>query len=338
MDRSTIRQLKMLSAIKPREEWKEKTRDILLSQMRSSLGHEVSPMTSVEQGLLYAAQTMRLAYRATFGIVFSHPVVSMASLVVVMGASLGVLFVAERSLPGDPLYAVKQTREEMSVAFLPIEQRPEAELARVQRRLEELRVLSTSPISPQDRERQSGEVIANLSKNISTVSENLNAVSETADPERAVHIASQIREQTASTSEKIRDLRLAGANGEKLDDARQSISQADQKALEVIVEKGEKGGLSSDTIASKLAQEVKMAQSALDALSVRVSIAAAIAQNDTSDLKKNADEATKSLTSAKESIEKNDFTLALEKLNQSKELITSIERQLKDAANNSSLH
>lgn len=338
MDRKTVRQLKMLSAINPREEWKEKTRDVLLSQMRASLGREVSPMTAVEQGLLYTAETVRIVYRATFGIVFSHPIVSMASLVIVMGASMGILFVAERSLPGDPLYAVKQTHEDVSVAFLPFDQRPEAELARVQRRLEELRVLSTSPISPQERERHNEEVIANLSKNISTARERFDAVSASADPTRAIEVASQIKEQTASTNEKIRDLRLAGVSGEKLETARQSISQADQKALEIIVEKGERGGLSNDAIASKLAQEVKMAQSTLQTLSVRVSIATASNFENSQDLKKSTDEATKSLVSAKESIEKNDFTLALEKLNQSKELITSIERQLKDAANSSLLN
>lgn len=330
-DKKFIQHIRTLKAIKPSAEWKSRTKDVLLSQMRSQ-GSQAIAVPFGRRAFVYCAESMRTAYHTTFGVVFARPAYLAAALSVTIVIGSGVVFVAEKSLPGDPLYAVKQTKEEVSIAFVSQEDRAEAELERVTRRLEELRALQSSPLSDQEKDKQVEAVVDTLSQNLSTVRQSLGAIVE---PVKALSAAHAIKQQADSTRQELGSLKVFDHVERKLADAQSAVRQTDQKALEVIVDRGGSAGLTDAAIASQLAEETSALASKLTVLEMKVTIATVGEPVGRDELFKERDGARAALKEASEQIEKKDFKLALEKINQSKEIMLVIEQKLKDTAQGS---
>lgn len=327
-DKKFIRQIEVLQAIKPSAEWKERTKDILLSQIRSQGTQEIAvPMS--QKVFVYCTEGMRLAYHTTFGIVFARPSHFAAALSIVLVIGTGMVFVAEKSLPGDPLYVVKQTREEMGMAFIAPDQRAEAELERVSRRLAELRALKYAPLSDQEKDWQVESVVDTLSQTISTAKESLATINE---PTKAISVAHAVKEKTDSLRQELGSLKVPQGTEGKLADAQQAVRATDQKALEVIVDKGSSAGLTDAAIAIQLKNEAAALGNKLSGLGMKVTLATTNQTSSGDELLKIREQAQKSLAEVAEQIDKKEFKVALEKLNASKELIVQIERRLKDAA------
>ncbi|MEK7649129.1 MAG: DUF5667 domain-containing protein [Patescibacteria group bacterium] len=330
MNRAFIKRVQQLQSIKPSSEWKTKTRDILLSQIRSQGTKDVAVPFS-QKTFVFLTEGARSAYHMTFGIVFARPFHLAAALSVLIVAGSGIVFVAERSLPGDPLYAVKQTNEEVRMAFVSPQDRGEAELERVSRRLAELRALSNAPLSDEQKEQQVGTVADTLSQNLSTAQESLDAIDE---PVKAVSLANTIKQQTASTRQELGALKIPLGSQSKIADVQSSVQQADQKALEVIVDRGVSAGLTDAAIASQLVDEIRSMTAKLGSLEMKVTLATVNQPQSRDDLIKQKNEAAGLLEKAQEDIDKKEFKLALEKITKSKDTITHIERALRDTANN----
>lgn len=330
-DRKFIHTIQTLRAIKPSAEWKSRTKDILMSQMRSQGSQQVA-IPFAQRTFVYYTESMRIAYHATFGIVFARPAYLAAALSVAIVLGSGVVFIAERSLPGDPLYVVKRTKEDMSIAMAAPQDRAEAELERVARRLEELRALQSAPLSDFEKDKQVETVVGTLSQNLSTAQQSLETINE---PSRAVSVANAVKEKTATTRKELGSLKVSEQVEPKLAEAQNTARTAGQKALEVIVDKGSGAGLTDSAIAGQLIEETQTLAGRLNTLEMKVTIATVGQESDRTELIKKKDEARTALAQAAEQIEKKDFKLALEKIGQSKEIVMAIERKLKDTAQGS---
>ncbi len=327
-DRKFIHSIQTLKAIKPSSEWKTRTKDVLLSQIRSQGSHEVAVPFS-QRTFVYCTEGLRIAYHATFGVVFARPAHLAAALSLVIGIGSAMVFIAERSLPGDPLYAVKQTTEEVGMAFVSPDGRAEAELERTMRRLAELRALAHAPLSDEEKEHHVEAVVDTLSGTLSTVRQSLDTISE---PSKALSAAHAIKEKTATVRQELGELDVSEKTESKLADVQAAVRQTDQKALEVIVDRGGSAGLTDAAIATQLTEETRTLTNKLNNLEMKVTIATAGKPDNHEELLKKKNEAQQRLAEVSEQIEKKDFKLALEKLNQSKELAADLERRLKDTA------
>lgn len=330
-DKKFIRHVEALQAIKPSAEWKSRTKDILLSQIRSQGSQQIA-VPFGQRVFVYCTESARLAYHTTFGVVFARPAYLAAALSITIVIGSSVVFVAEKSLPGDPLYAIKQTKEDMSLALTAPQDRAEAELERVTRRLEELRALQSAPLSDSEKDKQMETVVDTLSRNLSTVRQSLETITE---PGRAVSVANAIKEKTATTRQELGSLKASEQVKQKLADVQDTARSADQKALEVIIDKGSGAGLTDTAIANQLTQEAQVLAGRLNTLEMKVTIAVIDKESDRDDLLKKKDEARAALAVVTEQIGKKDFKLALEKIGQSKEIVSAIERKLKDTAQGS---
>lgn len=330
-DKKFIHHVQALRAIKPSAEWKSRTKDVLLSQIRSQGSQQIA-VPFAQRAFVYCTESARIAYHTTFGVVFARPAYLAAALSVVIVIGSGVVFVAERSLPGDPLYAVKQTKEDMSIALTAPQDRAEAELERVTRRLEELRALQSAPLSDSEKDKQMETVVDTLSRNLSTARESLETITE---PGKAISVANAIKEKTATTRQELGSLKVSEQVEQKFTDAQNTARTADQKALEVIVDKGSGAGLTDAAIANQLTQEAQILAGRLNTLEMKVTIAVVSQESDRDELLKKKDEARASLAIVTEQIEKKDFKLALEKIGEAKEIVSAIEQKLKDTAQGS---
>ncbi len=298
--------------------------------MRSQGAKDVA-VPFAQKTYVFVAEGMRSAYHVTFGMVFARPFHLAAALSVLIALGSGIVFVAEKSLPGDPLYAVKQTNEEMRMAFVSPQDRGEAELERVSRRLAELRALSNAPLSDEQKEQQVGTVAHTLSQNLSTVQESFDVIDE---PAKAVSLANTVKQQGASTRQELGALKMPSSAQGKIADMQSSVQQADRKALEVIVDRGSSAGLTDAAIASQLSDEMRMMDAKLENLETKVTLATIGETQNRDDLLKQRSEAADLLEKAQKDIEKKEFKLALEKIVQSKDIIIHIERALRDTADN----
>ncbi len=152
-DRQIIEKLTLLKSIAPRQDWVLSVKSQVMSQMDSSL-----------QGSLAS----RILGELVLGIrYFEKPAFAFAGLMLVVGASLA-LQISAGSLPGDPLYSLKSTREQMEFALSPSKDRAFVQLELAQRRLDELK-----QVTAQNRTKDLAVAIKGYQSRVSEVSQAL---------------------------------------------------------------------------------------------------------------------------------------------------------------------
>ncbi|MBI5254542.1 hypothetical protein HY932_02040, partial [Candidatus Falkowbacteria bacterium] len=109
---TVLRQLKDLRNVKPAKEWVENTRGILLSQIR---GQKAEKETKNDVRYLDLFKVV-FGYKILAPIVRPVGVVILALIFVLTGGVLGVR-AAKQSAPGDVLYSVKLTSENLQVSL-----------------------------------------------------------------------------------------------------------------------------------------------------------------------------------------------------------------------------
>ena len=131
MDEFTIaKKLQSLQSVKPTENWVALNKaDILAKQFEKDKAWSISAKEAISilNGFF---QTPRLA-----------PIY--ASLAVVIFSTFGVVLASRQAMPGDPLYAVKQTEEKIQMAMIMSpEQKTVTQVDQVSTRLDELNTVS----------------------------------------------------------------------------------------------------------------------------------------------------------------------------------------------------
>jgi len=328
-----IHKIELLKKIEPRESWADLARSTLLSQITAQekpviISKHVfleRTFASLQDGLVASE---RLFVRAFF----SRRVGSFVALsLLIVGTAAASVF-SQNSLPGDPLYAVKKTKENVRVAVAQPQDRPSLELEFADQRILELDRVATQGTSKEEKGEKTKELVQNVSERVERVSDELSQIKKSSKTERIASVTSLITKKTSKYESSLQHL---GANKNVSEPVKQEALAALQKvqeartnALEVLVDR--KSDIGEKQVSDQFAEQVKDVEKTLANLHARVTIAVAEKSESKEALEK-SNKASQILRDAKEALEHNDFRLALEQLNQSRELAQEASRVLQDS-------
>lgn len=324
ISRKLATHLDSLKAIKPRTEWRDRTREILLSQVCAQGSQTAYHAPVFGQALAYTRGAFVLAYRQTFEQLFARPLVLSGVLSAAVVASLSIVVASQGSVPGDPLYTVKRTGEQVQVAFVSPETRPGLQLDLAGKRLEELSLLSARSLAHETEAQtaQEAQLAQEADESISAAQKDLLRLSKET-PEKAAAVALHIKEQTIQSKEQA--VKVTPEGGSQTPEVAGVIARLDETkgaALQVIVEKKDSAKISDNEVGAHLEEAISELEARLARLQ---SVRAAGFQGETTG---KADKAKESLDEARASLSRNEFTIALVGINQSRKIIAEGERVL----------
>lgn len=345
MGNSPKKQLSLLKSIKPRAEWTADTRAILVSQVQAqgALIKKPGVMRGVSS---YTQGAVGSIYHYTLGPLVaplaSHPGALMMALIAFLFSGSVVGVVSQGSLPGESLYSVKRTGEEIQTAFVSGDRKTESDIAFIDTRLKELQALAEQPLDDAEKSKRVDEVINEVASHLSQAQNHLEEIKSTQEARKVVNLASLVTAKTTKVQE------VLNKTNESLPAAVQQTSQtavanasavaqeAGGKALEVIVDKKEAAGVPETEVVNQIEQKIKEAEQQVDAVKERIATTDSPKGSTTKDIQ---GKASSILDQAKASLAKKDFKLALSKLIESKELVKTAKKELdkekvdKDAQN-----
>ncbi len=322
ISRKLAGQLDSLKAIKPRTEWRDRTREILLSQICAQGSQQAHHAPVFGQALAYTRGAFVLAYRQTFEQLFARPLVLSGVLSAAVVASLSIVVASQGSVPGDPLYTVKRTGEQIQVAFVSPGDRPTLQLDLAGKRIEELSLLSARSLTDETEVQtaQEARLAQEADESISTAQKDLLRLSKET-PEKAAAVAVHVKEQTIQSKEQAAKVTPEG--GSQTPEVAGVIARLDETkgaALQVIVDKKDSAKISDNEVSAHLEEAITDLEARLARLQ---SVRAAGFQGETGG---KAQEAKDALQEARESLSRNDFSIALSGINQSRKIIAEGER------------
>ncbi len=299
--RKLVKQLGALEAIKPRTEWKEKTRDILLSQIRAQGASQRQSSQILAGANAYVHDALHSAYRMTLGSLFERPLVLSGVLSVLVVGVVSVAVASQSSIPGDPLYTVKRTHEQLRVAIVSPEGRPSLQLELAEKRLQELDTLSNRPISDEQKATTAQALTLTAQQNISNANDELDQLKKEA-PKKAVDVAVALVAHT--------------------NDAIANLDETQNKALAVIVEKKDSAGVSESEVAGHIDSVIQSLEERL----ARTEKVSAASLKDSARIERSS-EARRNLEIARDYVDHKDFKVALDKISLSRTIISSLESE-----------
>jgi len=263
-----MRQLKDLRDIKPRAEWVKDTRAILLSQIRG-------------QESLESARVSGIRYMDVLKVVFGYKIlapivrpVSAAVLAIIVALTGGVAGVraAKNSTPGDLLYPVKLTSENLQVGLASApSKKAELYLNFAEERVKEIEKIKAAANG--SRSMKIDSAASNLKDKLQKATEQLNAVRAT-EPEKAVELAKSVNAKVEAISGKLsvieKDLKVTNESSDAVSSAQAAARNTEIGAVEVIIEKSATGTTGSelkDIIGNKIdsmTQDIRDSKTEMD--------------------------------------------------------------------------
>ncbi|MEK7123001.1 MAG: DUF5667 domain-containing protein, partial [Patescibacteria group bacterium] len=317
--RKLVRQLESLKSIKPRTEWKDRTRDILLAQISAQSTEKQHKALAFGLTTAFARGALITAYRRTLEQLFARPLALSGVLSIAVVAAVSVVVASENSMPGDPLYTVKRTQENVRVAFVSPQERPVLQLDLAEKRFNELSQLSARPVSgdlsEEKKQKQAFQLSAEADKNIETAQKDLLRLTKET-PEKAVRVASEIKEWATLQQEQSKEA-LVPEVFARLDETKNT-------ALSVIVEEKEAAQVSDQEVASHLEGAI----SELEARLARLQSVHAAGFREEEEDGETAQKVRDALDGARDSLVRNEFSIALSGINTSHKLIVEGEQSL----------
>lgn len=310
-------QLESLQSIKPRTEWKDRTREILLAQISAQSTAQEHKAPALGLTFAYTRGMLTTCYRQTIEQLFARPLALSGVLSLAVVAAVSVVVASENSVPGDPLYTVKRTGEQVRVAFVSPQDRPVLQLDLADKRLLELSALSarslSEDLSEEEKQEQAAQLSAEADQSIATAQkEFLRLTKET--PEKAVQVATELKERATKSQEQ--------AENAALPEVLARLDETKSAALAIIVKEKNAANVSDQEMSTHLEEAISELEVRLARLQ---SVHAAGFQGDNVE---KAEKVSATLTEARASLAHNDFTVALVGINRTREIIVEGERSL----------
>ncbi len=250
--------------IKPDAAWVSATREQLLMQVRNSMP---TPEAAQKNRATIAAaypSLMKLARGPVLAVVLI--------IAVLLGGSLVSVRAADRSLPGDALYALKLVTEQTRIALESTTSgKVKLKAEYTKRRVEDLRYIVTEPVS--DKEVRISKAADILKQDLHTLKEQLTEVQNASDPTVAREVAETVKALDKDAVEAIKTLKetkkgeFAADVIQKVADAEAQAADVGIKALEVLVdvrdEEEAKDVVTDDEIDASLSEHAAFAQETL---------------------------------------------------------------------------
>lgn len=332
-----IKKIGLLKAVKPQTGWSSQTRSLLLSQIAAQGVSSAKRAPLFGAMRAYGITALADAYRATVGVLVSRPQNALFSSAAAFGVAAFVIVLAQSSLPGQPLYQVKQASEDIHVALTPPDDRSTLELSLIDRRINELEAVSQEETTAKD-PAVVNALVQDVSKKFENVQKNLVPSRVKEDPKKAVGIASQVKEKSQNYRRILAENVALPSDGAaaNMDDARmkaisnavRTADKADAKALEVLVDKGVSAGITDTELAVHLTETIKRTETSAKDLSKTVTMAGLVSDSQKEATLKKSQDAQTVLNEAKQLVKQKDFKIALLKMTEGKELVDGAKREL----------
>jgi hypothetical protein len=188
-----ISQIKKLSELTPDKDWENKTKHEILAEISG-------------QNRLRQAEKLTSNERFDLSMMnfFNHLVPSLSKviagfLIIFMGT--GVSFVAQASVPGEPLWPIKRSIEKVQLSFtISSVKETEVHMKHASERLEEIdKIISDSnenPVEIEDKQAAIKKAVTHLEQDITAVDAALKVVQQEKEPLEIVELAKKVTDAT----------------------------------------------------------------------------------------------------------------------------------------------
>jgi len=338
----------------PRSEWLAGNRQILLMQIKNTIGREECRHTAPLLNRAWQFLDVFLPARAVY--YFVRPAfIGCLVISMVFGGWVTGVSASYNSLPGDVLYPVKIATEAVQTTLAP-NKKEEIKL-RVEfaaRRAEEVKTI-TKGTAP-GKEKKVATAVKNLKSNLETVKSGLDEMKKDS-PLQVVDVAKAVSAQTAEIEKKLDQSKTGPVTAESKEQVKQATAAAEEagvKAVEVIVAKHveDKNSVSSAEVASVVDDKLKTAEEKVAKVREQIGALAATATSTaaatlttkaevkeavkaveaaTVPLKQGMEAAKEVLTQAKELLAQQNFTSAVDKIKEGNALTEQAENKVEQA-------
>ncbi len=337
---------KQLKAIKefqgigaPRPDWLKGNREILLMQVKNTLGAKAE--RNFDFSRVWNFLNVFMPRQAVFYVV--KPVAVMSLVVsVVMGSWVTTVRASYDSLPGDVMYSVKLATENMqtSLASKPQEVKLRTEFAG--RRAEEVKKIVKSNISKTEKKAKVAEAVKHLQSDLEQVKGNLEEMkkpessSQTTTMTQVVEVAKAVEQKTTeiqksldqtSAQLKTEASPVGVAPIEEMKQAAATVAETGVKAVEVMVEKNQqdKTAMPQADVKNAVDNKIKILEEKMNQVDNQVSQVVSSTPSATrqekqatanllAPIKETTDSAKETLSQAKNELSKDNLGAALDKV------------------------
>jgi len=322
-------QLRELRSIKPESGWKAAQKEMLMKQVFAA-AREDNKKGGI---ILYIKEAFSHEMS-----VLAQPIASVAVIImIVVGGGVFSITAASEATPGSFLYTVKIVSEKTQFALTTKpEEKIKLRVSFVERRVNEI----TSVASNNDN-KVLGEIAGNLANDIMSVQSELSEI-ENKDINSALDMARAINSKTTELRQKLVDAKsvlsqLTGDAARQIDDAIEGVDAASLKALSTIIKATGENDDKKD-VNSRVATKIESTKEKINEVkeSLNSVFSAGLGrseqgiqiyngENNNNTIKKEADEktdeASKVIAEAEKFLAENNYSEALEKINESESLL-----------------
>lgn len=336
-----IQTLKLLQGIgAPRSDWLKGNREILLMQVKNTLGAKAEPRR-FDFSRVWNFLNVFMPRQAVYYVV--KPVAVMSLVVsVIMGGWVTTVSASYNSLPGDVLYSVKLATESMqtSLATKPQEVKLRVEFAG--RRAEEVKKIVKSNISKKEKKAKVETAMNSLKKDLEQVRGNLEEMkkpassSQTTSVTQVVEAAKMVEQKTTeiqksldqtSAQLKTEAAPVGVAPVEEMKQAAAAVAETGVKAVEVMVEKNQqdKTAMPPADVKNAVDNKIKALEEKVGLVNAQLNEVASSTPAATKQekqaavtlvtpVKENTEVVKESISKAKEELAKDNFSGAMDKI------------------------
>lgn len=242
LPKTILKEFEELRSIRSNDSWKQETKQQLLSELDFSGSKKTNSFFSLVT-LYFQESVKRLSLKPVGALILIAGVI--------IGPGIATVSAARSSLPGDTLYPLKRSLENVELSFAFSEKkRAEIEITQVANRLAELNRITQEQVPSPERKQKLVLAVEEVKKGTETVKKRLesNKQEKNSDKaEEAIEIAKIIEEKTASYKEDLKTSvkQLSDEVAEDADDIQLALSAVQEvaiDALNIIAEDHEEGG------------------------------------------------------------------------------------------------
>jgi len=336
-----VEQLKTLKEIKPRAEWVNSSRELLLSQISAQAENS---KTSVGANAWFFIKSAMPSGVLRF---VAQPI-GVLSVILLFVAGTGILGVnaSKTSLPGDLLYPVKLTSEKVSLSLIINDsKKAEKHLEYAEERVNEMEAVSAQPLEAQDKKDKIKQAVSGLMDQMEGAQIQLDKVKDANEMGQTenkviVEVALGVDKKAEELSQKIALQKEEYKDDKELETAfgaaQATTNQTGVKAVEVVINGVENSKLEMPTKEIMNVIQKKIENTAVTVEEMKKSIEQAGAVENPVDvileMKDKPITATSTLSEAQEFLNQGDLTGAIERIkttvgitNEVKDTVSQIE-------------
>lgn len=264
-----INKIKRLESVEPSESWLNSNREFLFKYIDLDENKGAVAQTGSIFGISAIGDRLKFAL-SIFQNRMLAGAVSLAAIFVLVGGF--AVNVAEGSLPGDNLYAVKTFMEKAQLAFaFNDEKRVALNFELTEKRLDEFSAIAAK------KDENSSEVKTaadNLKNQLKVAAQELNSAKNNSSAETAVSVAKIADTKTIAYAKKLNEVKkdLSDKKQEQVSDVALNIEELNNSALAVLATNSKASDLNIKEIAAKLKEKIALAEEKIALIEKNVSL------------------------------------------------------------------